>query len=124
MAPSSRPTVLLMDDEPNLLTTMAIILNGHGFEVTTCDSVDGACQLARERPFEFLLADLGMPGDGAVAVAAMRRQQPHASIIVITGHIMPGDIPPEVNRLADEILFKPVEIDELLAIMRRLKPAE
>lgn len=121
--PSAGP-VLIVDDEPNLVTTLAIILDGNGFEVVTSSGVDEALALIVQRPFSILLADLNMPGDGSTVIAAMHRQQPAAAIIVITGYIGPNDIPPAVRALATEVMFKPIEIPLLLSTMRRLCNAD
>lgn len=115
-----KPVVLLVDDEPSLLETLALILDSKGYEVATAETVDDARRLVEQRRFDLLLADLSMPGDGATVIADMRTRQPDAGIIVITGHVMPGAVPDTVREKADEVMTKPADIPELLATMARL----
>lgn len=112
-------SALIVDDEPSLLETMRLILEHSGYAVRTAATVDESLCLIQEQRFDVLLGDLSMPGDGATVVAAMRRAQPRTVIIVITGHVMPEAVPRDVRRLADEILTKPTDVPELLAVLAR-----
>ncbi|MGH9417888.1 MAG: response regulator [Terriglobales bacterium] len=108
------PAILVMDDEPSLLATLALILEAKGYEVETALSVERARELIETRRFAALLADLNMPGDGATAIAVMRQRQPETPIVLITGYVGPQDVPAEVRTMVNAILFKPIEIPSLL----------
>ncbi|MGH9468550.1 MAG: response regulator [Terriglobales bacterium] len=114
--------VLVVDDESSLLETTAVILQANGFEPITASTVPDALVHVREEPLHALLADLSMPGDGRSVIAAMRARHPSALIVVITGHILPEAISPEVHTLADAILFKPVDIPRLLELLHAHRP--
>lgn len=115
-----KAAVLLLDDEPALLETLALILEGNGYIVATAATVQDGLKLVGEREFDLLLADLSMPGDGGTVIAVMRRRQPRTPIIVITGHVMPDAVPEGVRAQVDLILTKPTDIPGLLKEMARL----
>lgn len=112
--------VLIVDDEPNLLSTLAIILEHHGYEVATCSEVTSALPLIAARRFDALLADLGMPQNGFTVVEAMRRRCPQSLIILITGRVGAlEELPPERRKLVDEAMYKPTDIPHLLQTLAR-----
>jgi len=112
--------VLLVDDEPILLSTLAVILEAHGFRVATSADVPRAVELIHQRRFSLLLTDLNMPGGGETVIRAIRSAQPEAPVVVITGHVVPDDVPLSVREQADAIFSKPVEVKELVAGIHRL----
>ncbi len=87
MADKQAPRVLMVDDEPAIRETLPPILEQHGFAVATASSVPDALDAINKQRFDILLADLniGQPGDGFTVVSAMRRTQPEAVTIIITG---------------------------------------
>ncbi|MGH9413334.1 MAG: response regulator [Terriglobales bacterium] len=110
--------VLVVDDEPSLTETMAVILETSGFEPVTATTVSEAIARLHEQHFDALLVDLSMPGDGHAVIAAMRATTPQSLIVVISGHVAADQIPAPVRAQADEVLSKPTEIPRLLALLR------
>lgn len=82
------PAQLLMaDDEEPIRMTMSAILRRRGYDVTAVESGEAALALVHQRPFDLLLLDLKMPGLSGIDVAKHAREvQPHAAIIILTGH--------------------------------------
>ena len=69
--------ILAVDDEEDSLALLRLILESTGAEVTTTDSAVGALDLLRERTFDALIADIGMPGmDGLEMMRNIRRSLP------------------------------------------------
>lgn len=109
-----------MDDEPNLLDTLAVILTHHGFEVDAVETVPEALQLIDERRFDLLLTDLNMPGDGFTVVRKMRREQPAAALMVLSGYIGAWNMAPaDVRGMVDEFITKPADIPTLIDSLSR-----
>src|SRR5439155_19692937 len=81
--------LLFVDDEPNIRLTLPAILKQEGFEVTTAATVPEALDHIIKPTFDVLLADLniGQPGDGFTNVSAMRRTQPEALNMILTGYL-------------------------------------
>ena len=73
-------TILLVDDDEALRHTLAVVLQEHGFRVTTAGGVPEALRLISAGSYDVLLSDLHMPGrgDGLTVVSAMRHANPNA----------------------------------------------
>lgn len=109
--------LLCVDDEEIIRTTMSAILSSHGFRVTTAASVPEALQKITTEPFDVLLSDLnvGNPGDGLTVVSAMRRTQPHALTIILTGYPAFETALEAIRQQVDDYIVKPANIPALLA---------
>jgi ActR/RegA family two-component response regulator len=109
--------LLCVDDEEIIRTTMSAILTGHGFRVTTAASVPEALQKITTEPFDVLLSDLnvGNPGDGLTVVSAMRRTQPQALTIILTGYPAFETALEAIRQQVDDYIVKPANIPALLA---------
>jgi CheY-like chemotaxis protein len=115
--------VLLVDDDPIVLFTLAKVLEHNEFLVTTATTVPEALKYISSGQYDVLLSDLHMPGagDGLTVVSAMRHANPKAVTILLSAF-------PEMNAAAhaillqaDEILVKPMNVTALVdAIKQRL----
>jgi ActR/RegA family two-component response regulator len=76
--------------------------------------------LISEQRFEVLIADLniGSPGDGFTIVSAMRRTQPEAVTLILTGYAAFETALEAIRRQVDEYLTKPTDIDLLVTTIR------
>lgn len=115
--------VLLVDDDPALLETLAMILAKHDFEVAAVGTVPEALQALAETKFDLLLTDLSMPGDGFTVVREMYRVQPRAGRVVLSGYISAWQrAPSDVRGIVAEYIAKPVSIGELVQALERNLP--
>jgi CheY-like chemotaxis protein len=82
----TRPRVLCVDDDVNLLEGMSLNLRRH-FEVRTATSGQaGLDALATQGPFQVVLSDMRMPSmDGTKFLTQVREKWPHISRILLTG---------------------------------------
>ena len=121
-AASARPTrILFVDDEKAIRITLPSILKLHGFEVTAVATVADALDQINRNQFEILLADLniGQPGDGFTVVSAMRRTQPAAVTIIITGYPAFETALQAIRSQVDDYIVKPAQVDTLLEVIRQ-----
>ena len=109
-----------MDDEESIRITLPSILTLHGFNVTAVGSVADALDQINRNKFEILIADLniGQPGDGFTVVSAMRRTQPEAITIIITGYPAFETALQAIRSQVDDYIVKPAQVDSLLEIIR------
>lgn len=121
-AVAGSPTVLLVEDDPELRNTLREALGVEGYRVHAAASLaDARALLAHafdaDRP-DLVLLDLGLPdGDGESFLARLRQTGAPPVIVVSARH---GD-DPKVRLLdagADDYLVKPFSLAELLARMR------
>src|SRR5690242_3200524 len=108
--------LLFVDDEPAIRETLAVVLRKHGFEVTTAATVAEALQKITSEKFEILLSDLniGNPGDGLTVVSAMRRTQPDAVTMILTGYPAFETALEAIRQQVDDYIVKPANIPALL----------
>jgi two-component system, NtrC family, response regulator GlrR len=115
-----RPSVLVVDDDPDLLRLMQIRLQAAGYSVTTAESAERAlAQLAVARP-RVVVTDLRMCGkDGMALFEAVRAQNPALPVIILTAH---GTIPDAVSAVKGGVfgyLTKPFDARTLLTEIER-----
>jgi two-component system response regulator GlrR len=115
-----RPSVLVVDDDPDLLRLMQIRLSAAGYAVTIAESAERAlAQLAVARP-RVVVTDLRMSGmDGMALFESIQEKNPSLPVIILTAH---GTIPDAVSATKSGIfgyLTKPFEARTLLTEIER-----
>src|SRR3954452_14020427 len=112
--------VLFVDDEPNIRLTMPAILKMHEFDVTACATVAEALVAMQSNQFDVLIADLniGQPGDGFTVVSAMRRTQPSAVTIILTGYPAFETALQAIRSQVDDYVVKPADVAELVQLIK------
>lgn len=114
--------LLFVDDEDSIRLTMPRILEMHGFEVIVCSTVPEALAAVQRQEFDVLLADLnvGQPGDGFTIVSAMRRTQPEAVTLILTGYPAFDTALEAIRKQVDGYIVKPTDVDHLLSTIKTL----
>lgn len=113
-----RGRVLVADDEPSLLLTYTLILQKHGYEVSTASNSDDASLQLQQVHFDLLICDLTLKQDrdGCDLIESAMKSYPSMQIILMT-----GSSTPEVITWAKQrgivILFKPTEVKTLLQVV-------
>jgi DNA-binding response OmpR family regulator len=112
--------VLFVDDEPNIRLTLPAILRMHNFDVTAVGSVAAALAEINEHGFDVLIADLniGEPGDGFTVVSAMRRTQPEAVTIIMTGFPAFETALEAIRSQVDDYVVKPARVERLVEVIQ------
>ncbi len=107
--------ILLVDDDQDILTLVAMRLGGAGYAVKTADSAERALALfAVEQP-QLLITDLRMGGmDGMALFEAVKSRAPTLPVIVLTAH---GSIPDAVDATKRGVFgFLPKPLDSKLLL--------
>lgn len=110
-----------MDDEPTILLTLGHYLQALGAEVVPCREFAAAAAALRGHRFDLILADLRMSGahntDGLRLLRLARRVAPKTRVVVMTGYGS-EDARREVLESGGEYRTKPIDLDELKALVR------
>jgi DNA-binding response OmpR family regulator len=111
--------VLLVEDEPRLLSLVERTLRAEGYEiVSTQDGADGFDQ-ARRGQFDLMLLDVMLPNmSGLEVTMRLRRLGVRTPIILLTARDSIEDRVAGLDAGADDYLVKPFAFDELLARAR------
>ncbi len=114
------PSVLVVDDDPEMRELVLDVLRSEGYEVTVAQDGAEAVQAIRGRTFDVVLTDKNLPGpSGLELLPELRRACPGARIVMMTAY---GDVPSYVEAFekgAAEYLFKPFRIEELNAAIQK-----
>ncbi len=113
----SKPTVLVVDDEPDLVELVSLTLNRMNLDTRSAGDVAGARALLRGGEFDLCLTDMRLPdGDGLDLVAWIQEHRPRLPVAVITAH---GNVEAAVRALkvgAFDFVSKPLD----LGVLRKL----
>jgi DNA-binding response OmpR family regulator len=121
------PKLLFVDDEPGIRLTLSAILERNGFQVTVAATVAEALALITAQKYDILISDLniGLPSDGFTVVSAMRRTQPEAITIILTGYPAFESALRAIQEQVDDFITKPADLAELVAnLHQRLERRE
>jgi two-component system, OmpR family, KDP operon response regulator KdpE len=110
--------ILLVDDEPNILTTLAPLLRSHGYDVATAASGRAALEVVRGTAPDLLILDLGLPDLDGVAVCQQVRGASTMPILVLSARGREADKVRALDAGADDYVTKPFGSEELLARIR------
>ena len=111
--------VLLVDDEEELVETVAERLEIRGIDAEAVTSGEEALQRILEKAYDVVLLDIKMPGlSGIEVLKLIRRQRPKTQVILITGHCTAEDGESGMREGAFDYVVKPIDIDVLVAKLR------
>ncbi len=111
-------TILVVDDEPQILRALQINLRVREYDVYTAATGAEALQQAARHPPDLVILDLGLPDLDGVQVIEGLRGWTSAPIIVLSGRADSTDKVAALDAGADDYVTKPFGMDELLARMR------
>jgi len=113
------PSLLLVDDDPNLLRALGRILSKAGFEVTTADGGEKALQQARRTRFDAAILDWALPDrTGLEVLRELRAMHFDGPAIMLTGERDTCDKVAAFEAGATDYVVKPGEPKELIARIR------
>jgi two-component system, NtrC family, nitrogen regulation response regulator NtrX len=114
-----QPTVLIVDDEKNILLTLHQALSLAGYKTELAAGAQLALDVLTQKPVDAVLMDVKMPDmDGLTALAKMTAQFPALPILMMSGH---GTIETAVKATqlgARDFLEKPIARDRLLVALK------
>lgn len=127
----SKQTILVVDDEQDLLDLIEYNLKKEGFDVLKAENGQEGIDIAKESHPDLVLLDIMMPKMDGLAVCERIRQDPNTSRIPIIFLTARGDERTEIeglNRGADDYITKPISTTKLIsrikAVLRRFDETE
>lgn len=109
------PSILIVDDEPSILQSLAGLLVDEGFDVHTASNGYEALKTIESESPDLVLLDIWMPGlDGIDTLQEIKKNNPFIQVIIITGH---GTIETAVKATkmgAYDLIEKPLSIDKII----------
>src|SRR3990172_6854440 len=122
MAIDRRTTVLTVDDEPNMLTTLADILRDEGYDVTTAADGNTALELCSKNCYDVVLMDVRMPGlNGFEAFRRIRRHQEGVRVILMSAYDIDELKQHAIEEGAIAFLLKPLDLELIVKLISEVK---
>jgi two-component system KDP operon response regulator KdpE len=117
----SRPKILVVDDDPDLVRAMRLRLRANNYEVATAsDGYSAIASAQKDRP-SLIILDLGLPvGDGFVVLNRLQNSDSLAGIpvIVLSARDPQSNEERALKAGATAFLQKPADNDELMNVIR------
>ena len=110
--------ILVVDDEPNILATLAPLLRSRGYEVNTAMTGRAALESVERDDPDLIVLDLGLPDMDGVDVTSLVRDGRSTPIVVLSARGAEGDKVRALDAGADDYVTKPFGAQELLARVR------
>lgn len=118
MTAAEHPSVLVIDDEPDLRTLYELTLLREGYDIETAGDVGEACALLRERTFSAVITDMRLPdGSGLDVLGFLESHARHEKAIVITAYGSAENAVEALKAGAYDYLTKPVDLKQFRAVV-------
>jgi DNA-binding response OmpR family regulator len=116
----SRRRVLVVDDDPDVLETIAWAVDRGGYDVVSIDRFDRAKQFVRATPPDALVTDVRLGAFNGLQLAVLLRSLNASAPVVVISAFDDAVIRQETERIGGVFLTKPVSEKTLNATLRTL----
>lgn len=117
----SENTILVVDDEFDILEVLAELLEGEGHRVITARNGKEALEVVAKEDVDLLVVDIMMPMlTGPEMVRTLQKEGRSIPVLMMSA----ARPDPEVEALADRFLAKPFDVDEFLTTTERMLPED
>jgi len=114
-------TILMVDDEVEILHIGKVVLQKHGYQVITAQSGEDAINLYSDKTIDTVILDVGMPGMGGITcLKELLAKNKSAKILISSGYVSDDHVADALSLGAKAFLSKPYRIDNLLETVRRV----
>jgi len=121
--PQGRRTALVVDDVADVTEMLAVVLSHAGYSVVTAASAPAALKAARERHFDVIISDIGMPEMNGYQLAREVRLLPgyeSVPMVAVTGYSMFDDQERSTKAGFNAHMTKPIDPRALLDLIEQL----
>jgi two-component system response regulator MprA len=127
-SPAQTARVLVVDDDPRILSMMRRVLEVDGYSVAVAPDGDEALGILRTDDADLVILDVMLPGKDGFEVCRIIRRESGIPILMLTARDESFDKVTGLDCGADDYVVKPFHPDELLArvraLLRRLQPRQ
>jgi two-component system, OmpR family, response regulator PrrA len=124
---SATPTILIVDDDRSVADTFARMLKLEGFSVATALNAERGLELADNVRPQAIILDMRMPITNGLQFLRTIRSKPHLvdiPVAIVTGdYFLAEPIQHELKALGASLRFKPLWLEDLVALAKTMVPA-
>ncbi|WP_448565006.1 response regulator [Thalassotalea ganghwensis] len=116
-----RETILVVDDEPELLSVTSELLTEKSYRVLSAASAEEALQLLENHPIDLVISDVIMPDvDGYQLAQTIEKRHPNVLIQLMSGYTDHSNRPVSDEKYTKNIILKPLSSQVLLSRLQEL----
>jgi two-component system NtrC family response regulator len=116
---SNQTRILIVDDDENIIKTVATILREQGYSVDTATTGSEAISKTQKNPYDLMLVDIRLPDmEGVDLLTKISDTIPKIRKIIITGFPTLQNAVKAVDTGADAYLIKPFSVEKMLAVVK------
>lgn len=114
-------TILIVDDEPKLARSLALILQHAGYRVTTAATAKEGLQLLQGGAFDLVFLDIKLPDQSGIEILPqIRHLYPDMPVVILTAHASLETAIEAVRAGASDYLLKPIDPEAILARVNKI----
>src|SRR5580765_5932734 len=112
-------TILIVDDEAGVRSTLAAVLRDEGYAVDTAESGEACLERTAQETPDLILLDIWLPGlDGLATLERLRERRVDAEVIMISGHASVEAAVRATKLGAFDFIEKPLSLDKTVLAVR------
>lgn len=112
--------ILVVDDDPSILSTIQEFLALSNYATYTANNAEKAMDLLNVQPIDVIITDIIMNGMDGLEMTQLIKKKYDTDIIVITGYTGNYSYEEAIRKGADDFVFKPIKLEELLLRLKRV----
>jgi response regulator RpfG family c-di-GMP phosphodiesterase len=121
VAADTVPTLLFVDDEPSILSSLQRLFRPKGYRILTAESGEAGLTILDEHPVDLVVSDMRMPKmDGAQFLEKVRQKTPETMRLLLTGY---ADVTSTINAINKGEIYrhisKPWDDNEIVLIVKK-----
>ncbi|HOE43997.1 MAG TPA: response regulator, partial [Rhodoferax sp.] len=115
------PTLLFVDDEPSILSSLQRLFRPKGYKILTAESGDAGLAILDAQPVDLVISDMRMPKmDGAQFLEKVREKTPETMRLLLTGY---ADVTSTINAINKGEIYrhisKPWDDNDIVLIVKK-----
>lgn len=115
--------VFIVDDDQDFAESLALLIEGRGYQVELAYSGEEAIAKFRKQDFDITFMDVRLPGkSGIESLFEIRKLRPSARVVMMTGYSVEQLLEQAVEQGAWGVLDKPINVHQVLDMLERIKP--
>lgn len=111
-----KTSILIIDDEEDLLVLLKKHLTQEGYSITTCNNGKSGIAAYKKRRFDIVITDIRMPGmNGIEVIRTIEKMDDKVRFLIITGYSISGELTDliETSKRVHGYVSKPFELEHL-----------
>ncbi len=115
--------ILVIDDDQDFAESLALVLEGRGYEVEVGHTGEEAIRKFRDNDFDIAFMDVKLPGkNGVESYMEIRKFKPDARVVMMTGYSVEQLLDKAVEKGAWGVLHKPLDMEKCLSMIEKIQP--